>query len=282
MMDSLVTTQWLAGELDAPDLVVIDASNHLPSAARDARAEFLAGHIPGSRFLDLASLVDETSPVPAALPRPEQLAERLASLGVTPESRIVFYDDSQVKTAARAWFLCRAHGMKKVAVLDGGFGKWKAEGRAIESGEAQATAAPLFTLPGPERIRFKADMLANIDSCSEQVFDARDEGRFTGTVEDTVHNLPSGHIPGAKNLPFFNLFNPDGTYRHCDELRAAIESAGIDLDHPVVTTCGGGVTACVLLFALHLIGHEDCALYDGSWSDWGSDPAMPKATGATG
>lgn len=276
-MENLVSTQWLADALGDADLVVIDSSMHLPAAGRAARSEFAEGHIPGARFLDLASLKDETSPVPSALPRPEQLAQRLASLGVSPENRIVFYDDSDVKTAARAWYLCRAHGMANVAVLDGGLAKWKAEGRPVESGEPDIVPAAPFDLPAPQRIRFKADMLANIDSCAAQVLDARDAGRFSGAVEDTVHNLPSGHIPGSCNLPFPRLYADDGTMKQAGELRDAIEATGIDLDRPVITSCGSGVTACILLLALDRVGHRDVALYDGSWLDWASDPDTPKA-----
>lgn len=277
-MDSLVSTEWLASELGASDLVVLDATRHLPAAGRDAAAEFAEGHIPGARFFDLARLVDDTSDVPQALPRPEQLAMELARCGAGPNSRIVFYDDSAVKTAARAWFLCRAHGLSNVAILDGGLAKWKAEGRPLESGGANVARAQSFSLPAPTRIRFKADMLANIDRCAEQVLDARDAGRFTGTTVDAVHGQPSGHIPGSSNLPFMNLFRDNGTFRSPDELRNALADAGIDPERPVVTTCGSGVTACVLLFALHLAGRDDTALYDGSWLDWGSDPATPKAT----
>ncbi|MEE1877308.1 sulfurtransferase [Altererythrobacter litoralis] len=277
-MDSLVSTEWLASNLGATDLVVLDASRHLPAAERDARAEFSTAHIPGARFFDLAALVDDTSDVPQALPRPEQLAIELARCGAGPASRIVFYDDSAVKTAARAWFLCRAHGLNNVAILDGGLAKWKAEGRALESGEPQVQRAQPFSLPAPDRIRFKRDMMENLNSCAEQVLDARDAGRFTGTTVDTIHGQPTGHIPGSCNLPFGQLFREDGTYKSPDELRNALADAGIDADRPIVTTCGSGVTACVLLFALHLTGREDTALYDGSWLDWGSDPATPKAT----
>ncbi|SMQ61508.1 thiosulfate/3-mercaptopyruvate sulfurtransferase [Altererythrobacter xiamenensis] len=277
-MDSLVSTDWLADALGAKDLVVVDASRHLPMAERDGHAEYLAGHIPGARFLDLAKLVDQTSDVPSALPRPEQLAEALAALGATPEHRIVFYDDSAVKTTARAWYLCRAHGMENVAILDGGLAKWKAEERPLESGEPEIEPAAPFDLAAPSAIRFKQDMLDNIEAGSEQVLDARDPGRFTGRSDDPIHNLPTGHIPGSCNLPFARLYKDDGTFKSPAELREIIESTGIDPARPVVTTCGSGVTACILLFALHLIGAEQTALYDGSWLDWAGDPGTPKAT----
>ena len=279
-MESLVSTEWLAEELGATDLVILDATRHLPNAGRDAKAEFEDAHIPGAGFFDLTALVDETSEVPQALPRPEQLTAELARCGADRKSRIVFYDDSAVKTAARAWFLCHAHGLQNVAILDGGLRKWKAEDRPLESGAPGIEPKDHFILPQPDRIRFKRDMLANIKSEVAQVLDARDAGRFSGKTTDDVHGQPTGHIPGSCNLPFGTLFNADGTYKSPDELRKALGQAGITVDKPVITTCGSGVTACVLLFALHLTGRDDTALYDGSWLDWGSDPETPNATAA--
>lgn len=280
-MDSLISTDRLAGMLGEQRLVVLDASSHLPAIGRDARAEFAAGHVPGARFLDLASLKDAGSPVPNALPTAAQFAERMRALGVTPEARVVLYDDSAVKTSARAWWMLRMNETRQAAILDGGLAKWKAEGRPLESGE-EAASASAFAVPEADwsAVRSKADMLANLDGGAEQALDARDAGRFTGKTADTVHNLPGGHIPGARNLPFGELFAEDGTYLPPDRLRTAFERAGIDLDRPVVTTCGSGVTASVLLFAMHLIGKHDTALYDGSWSEWGADPDTPKQTGA--
>jgi len=275
----LVTGDWLAEHLADPHIAVLDGSMHLPAAVRDAGAEFAAGHIPGARFLDLASLVDRNSPVPAALPRPEQLAERLASLGVAPGDGIVLYDDSAIRTAARAWFMLTSSGWSNVAILDGGLGKWREEGRALESGGAEVAATSPASLSAPERVRSKADMLANIDSRAEQVLDARGADRVYGTGVDPVHGVPNGRIPGARNLPYTALFEADGTYKSPDALRAAFAEAGIDLARPVTTTCGSGVTASVLLFAMHLLGKDDTALYDGSWSEWGADPATPKAQG---
>lgn len=275
----LVGTDWLAAQLDAADLAVLDASHHLPAAGRDARADFAAGHIPGARFLDLASLVDETSRVPQALPRPDQLAERLAQLGVAPGKAIVLYDDSAIRTAARAWFMLKEAGWERVAILDGGLGKWRAEGRALESGAPNpAPGAPAALAPAA-RVRSKDEMLANLASKAEQVLDARGADRVFGTGTDPVHGGPNGRIPGALNLPYTQLFAADGTYKPPEELRAAFEDAGVDLARPVVTTCGSGVTASVLLFAMHLIGKHDTALYDGSWMEWSADPATPKAQG---
>ncbi|MEL6876910.1 MAG: sulfurtransferase [Pseudomonadota bacterium] len=279
LSNSLVSTDWLADNLGADNLVVLDASLHLPAANRDARAEFVEAHIPGARFFDLASLVDKTSDVPSALPRPDQLAATIAALGIQLGDRIVIYDDSAVKTAARAWYLFTSFWIAPVAVLDGGLAKWRAEGRALESGEVTPAPSTVPDLSPPQRLRMKADILANIDIQAEQVLDARSPDRFEGEGADPVHGVEGGRIPRSHNLPFGTLYAEDGTFKSPDQIRAAFEQAGIDLDQPVTTTCGSGVTACVLLLALAQIGKTDWALYDGSWSDWGGDPATPKETG---
>jgi thiosulfate/3-mercaptopyruvate sulfurtransferase len=276
---ALVSSEWLAANIDAPGLAVLDASHHLPAAARDAAAEFAAAHIPGARFLGLASLFDAQSSVPYAMPTPAQLAERLSSLGIAPDAAIILYDDSAIRTAARAWFVLTALGMGKVAILDGGLGKWRAEGRAMDGGAPTITPAAPAALTPATRVRSKADMLANLAHPTAQVLDARSADRVFGSGIDPVHGGPNGRIPGARNLPFTEVLNPDGTYKSPAELRAAFNGAGIDLHQPIITTCGSGVTASVLLFALHLIGVETAALYDGSWSEWSADPATPKAQG---
>ncbi len=278
-MDVLVSTAWLAAKLGEPDLVVIDASSHLLDAGRNAREEFEHAHIPGARFLDLETLKDPDSPVPAALPTAEQFAARMAEIGVSDGDRVVIYDDSAVKTSARAWFICRMYGIEKVAILDGGAAKWRAEGRPLEKGPSVAAPGTFTARPGPGAVRSKADVLAIVANDSEQLLDARGAGRFTGAEPEPRPGMPSGHIPGARNLPFGRMLKPDGTFRDDAGLRAAFAEAGIDLEQPVVTTCGSGVTAAVLLFAMHLLGKDDVALYDGSWSEWGADPATPKATG---
>lgn len=279
-MESLVSTDWLAEEIGNSDLRILDASSHLPTAGRDARAEYEAGHIPGAVFMDLAGLVDPASDVPAALPKAEMFASRMQKLGIGDGSRIVIYDDSDVKTSARAWFMLTMFGAQNVAILDGGLAKWKTEGRPLEQGAQRHKERHYTAWEDRHRVREKADVLANISSRAEQLVDARDEGRFTGEVPDFRPGVPSGHIPGSLSLPFTELYNTDGTFRNAAGLRAAFENAGIDLERPVCTTCGGGVTAAVLAFALHLLGKdEDVALYDGSWSEWAVDPDTPKETG---
>ena len=279
-MDILVSTGWLDQNLNADDLVILDASAHLPSANRDPAAEFLAQHIPGARFLDLPSLKDATSPVPAALPRLDQFEQRLRELGVRSTDRVVLYDDSALHSSARAYFIFRMFGFGKVAILDGGLRKWAAEDRPVQSGTPHVAQSG-FTAQCDDRsrVRTKAHMLGNCTSCDDQVVDARDSARFTGETSDAVHGLAGGHIPGARNLHFARLFDDDGTFKSKSELREIFAGSGLDLEKPIIGSCGSGVTASVLLFALELLGKGDAALYDGSWSEWGADPLTPKEEG---
>jgi thiosulfate/3-mercaptopyruvate sulfurtransferase len=279
-MESLVSTGWLAENLDNPQIAIVDASAHLPSAGRDPRAEYADAHIRGAVFLDLPSLFDSDSTVPSALPSAGQFAARMEQLGISDSAQIVLYDDSAVKSSARAWYMFRMFGHSDVAILDGGLAKWKAEGRPLT--DADAACPPVnYSVRGENRsgVRSKSDMLANIDSRAAQVVDARDAGRFTGETPDLVHNLPGGHIPGARSLPFTELYDTDGTFKGTQELSDAFAAAGLDPAAPLVASCGSGVTACVILFAMHLLAHDHGELYDGSWSEWGADPTTPKETG---
>ena len=279
-MESLVTTEWLANELGASDLRIVDASWHLPDTGRDAAAEYEACHIPGAVFMDLSDLIDSSTSLPNMLPPPEKFASRMQSLGLGDGSRIVLYDDSTVKSAARAWFMLRMFGAHDVAILDGGIAKWKREGRRVEQGKQKLRHRHFTVWQDDKNVRTKADMLRNLHEKAEQVVDARDPGRFTGETPDPRPNMASGHIPGSSNVPHSALFNPDGTMKDAKALKAAFEGAGVDLAKPVVTSCNSGMTASVLAFGLHRLGKDDVALYDGSWSEWGADADTPKATGA--
>lgn len=277
-MDSLVTTEWLANEMGASDLRIVDCTKHLPGTGRDPLAEYEAGHIPGAVFMDLADLTDTSNPVENMLPSAEKFASRMQSLGLGDGSRIVLYDDSAVKTAARAWFMLKMFGAHDVALLDGGIAKWKAEGRPLAQGKETLRHRHFTAWQDDSNVRTKADVLANLHSKAEQVVDARGAARWSGADPDPRPGIAAGHIPGSLNVPFTELYNADGTFKDKARLKAAFESAGVDLSKPITTSCGSGVTASVLLFALSLLGKEDTALYDGSWSEWGADPDTPKAT----
>lgn len=278
-MDLLVSTQWLAENLAADDLVILDASKHLAEAGRNACAEFDAAHILGARFLDLDTLVDPGSDTPSAIPDAAQFQHRMQALGVNDGDRVVFYDDSDIHPSARAWFIARLHGVDRVAILNGGLAKWRAEDRPLEQGAAPRPQGNFQSRPGVGAIRSKADMLANLGKRDEQVLDARSAARFAGEKPEARAGVEPGHIPGSRNLPHAQLFAPDNTFRDREDLLEAFRQAGMDMDQPIVTTCGSGVTAAALLFAAELVGKRDVALYDGSWSEWGGDPATPKAKG---
>jgi thiosulfate/3-mercaptopyruvate sulfurtransferase len=275
-MDSLVSTSWLEGELGSGDLRIVDATYFLAGSARDPRSEFEAAHIPGAIFLDLPKLADTDSPLPNMRPPAHKFASRMQSLGIGDATRVVIYDNSPLRTAARAWWVMRSFGARRVAILDGGFAKWQAEGRPVESGQPQVRHGHFTPRSDDGAVADKAFMLANLEQRSHQVLDARSAERFAGGGPD-AHGVAGGHIPGSANLPYGRLFNPDGTYKTGEALRAEFDGAVVDLDRPLVTTCGSGVTACVLLFGAHLLGRDGVKLYDGSWSEWGADPDTPKS-----
>ena len=277
-MDILVSTDWLAGELGAPDLRVIDASYFVLDAARDAQAEYDAGHIPGAIFMNLAELKDNNNPVKFMLPPAEKFASRMQALGVGDGNRIVLYDNTPHLTAARAWWMFKTYGAHDVAILDGGLAKWIAEGRPLDAEKPSLRHRHFTAWADKTMVRTLDQVKANLGTGAEQVLDARGAARFTGEEVDPS-GLASGHIPGSKNLPYNTVLEADGTWKRGDALKATFEAAGIDLAKPVIATCGSGVTAAVLVFGMALLGKSDVALYDGSWSEWGADPNTPKATG---
>jgi thiosulfate/3-mercaptopyruvate sulfurtransferase len=276
-VDDLVSTQWLAERLDEPDLAIVDCSAFLPGTGRDGVAEFAESHIPGARFLDIGEVADRSHPAPHMLPSAGAFAQAMEALGVGNDDRIIVYDNSPLRTAARGWFMFRHFGAVRVAILDGGFQKWVAEGRPVESGEAKPRSAHFAGAERAGEVVSKADVLAGV---GVTILDARGKARFEGSEPDPRPGVAAGHIPGSRNLPLTELYGEDGTFRSLEEVRAAFAAAGADPMQPFVASCGSGVTANSLIFAAHLLGNDATRLYDGSWSEWGADPATPKATGS--
>ena len=276
---SLVSTAWLQEHLNQPDLRIVDATYYLPTQGKQGHTEYLARHIPGAAFFDIDEIADEASPLPHMLPAPEKFAARMRRLGVGDGNRIVVYDAHGMMSAARAWWMLRIFGARDVAVLDGGLPKWMAEGRPIEDGDVPTRERHFTARLDNTQVRLKAQMTRNLQLKREQVLDARAAGRFKGTEPELWPGRRSGHIPGSRNLPYTQLLDSgSATFRPAEEMRRLFNGAGIDISKPVVTTCGSGITACVLALGLHLVGARDVAVYDGSWAEWGLPGETPVET----
>jgi thiosulfate/3-mercaptopyruvate sulfurtransferase len=275
-MDSLVSTEWLAQHLGEADLVVVDSTWFMPASGRSGRTEYLQAHIPAARFVDIDELSDRSSPLPHMLPSAAEFGAAMERLGVGRNNRIVVYDNSPIHTAARGWFMLRHFGAPHVAILDGGFQKWTAEGRPTDSGEPSPPRQGSFDPIERDEIATKEQLLAGTGL---PWIDARGRPRFEGTEDDPRPGIAAGHGPGARNIPFASLYRDDGTFKSVDEIRQLFAGAGVDPSRPFIASCGSGVTANSVLFAAHLLGNDDTRLYDGSWSEWGADPATPKVLG---
>lgn len=279
--DALVTTDWLAERLSAPDIRVVDASWYLPGMGRDGKAEHTEAHIPGAVYFDIDAISDTATDLPHMLPDPAKFSASVRALGLGDGNRIVVYDGLGVFSAARVWWMFRYFGHNDVSVLDGGFAKWRAEGRPVEAATPSTSRERHFTA------RVQAPLLRDLaqvrrasETGSEQILDARPADRFRGAAPEPRPSLHAGHIPGSANLPFTELIDPDTReLLDADSLRTRFEAAGIDLSRPVVTTCGSGVSASALALALHLLGHDDVSVYDGSWAEWGNRKDVPVETG---
>ena len=280
MSNDIVSTEWLADHLGSPDIAIIDATWHLPTSNRDAKVEFRDSHIPGAQFFDIDDLSDTASSLPHMLPSPEKFSSRMRKMGIGDGKRIIAYDSVGLFSAARAWWMFKVFGHDDVAVLDGGLKKWLAEARATEDGPALPRQERHFTA------RFKGSMVkdmkdvaAALQSGAAQVADARSGTRFRGEEVEPRPGVRAGHMPGAANVHYANLLNPDGTLKSSDEIEATFKAAGVDLAKPVITSCGSGVTAAILTLGLTLTGARDHALYDGSWTEWGGNPDNPVEVG---
>ncbi len=276
----LVSTDWLESHLKDPDLRILDASWYLPQDGRDVAAEYAAGHIPGARFFDIDEIADLRRDLPHMAPPVEKFMSRMRAMGVGDGHQVVVYDSAGLLSAARVWWLFRLMGQMNVAVLDGGLPRWKAENRPLED-------LPPVIRDRHMVVRFQNQLVRDVTQVAHaaklgdhEIVDARSPGRFAGTEPEPREGLRGGHIPGSKNLPFTELLNEDGTMKDEAGLRAAFEAAGVDLSRPVISTCGSGVTACIIDLALERLGHRDHAVYDGSWSEWGMYNDLKVETGA--
>lgn len=271
----LVTVDWLANHLTAPDIRIIDGSWYLPQMNRDAEQEYAEGHIPGAVFIDLDEISDDESPFPHMLPTPEEFSSRMKQLGVGDGHHVIVYDGAGLFSAARFWWMFKAMGHTNVSVLDGGLPRWVAMNQETESGTNTRPTRHHTARPNNTIRRDIADMRRNLETGRAQVVDARSRGRFTGTDPEPRPELSSGHMPGSFSLPFGDLLNEDGTLRAPADLTRIFEDAGVDLTRPVITTCGSGVTAAIPFLALSVLGHPKIALYDGSWSEWAATEGTP-------
>jgi thiosulfate/3-mercaptopyruvate sulfurtransferase len=281
MSNDIVSTDWLEAHLGSPDIAILDASWHLPTAGRDPKQEFLAGRIPGAQFFDIDELSDTSSSLPHMLPSPEKFSSRMRKLGVGDGKRIIAYDAAGLFSAARCWWMFKHFGHEDVAVLDGGLKKWLAEGRPVEDGPARKPQERHFTArTRPSMVRDMKEVASALATGSAQIADARSATRFRGEEAEPRPGVRAGHMPGAMNVHYASLLNPDGTLKSPQAIAEAFKAAGIDLTKPVITSCGSGITAAILSLGLTLMGARDHALYDGSWTEWGGNPDASVVTGA--
>ena len=275
---AIVDTDWLSDHLNSPDVRVVDATFYLPNDERSAREEYEFRHIPGAVYFDIDEIADSETDLPHMLPSPEKFSSKVRKLGLGDGNRIIVYDGSGgFMAACRVWWMFRLFGHNDVAVLNGGLPKWGKEKRPVNDEHVLPQERHFSARLNNMLVKSRSQMLANLNTGKFQVIDARSPGRFDGIDHEPRPTEKRGHIPGSINLPFISLLNPEDnfTFRSTEEIKAALDNAGVDLSRPIVTSCGSGVTAAVVAFALHLIGHEDVPVYDGSWAEWGDHPDTP-------
>jgi len=276
---TLVSTVWLAAHLKDPDLRILDGTLFMADEGRDARAEYEAAHIPGARFFDIDDISDARSDLPHMVPPVEKFMSRLRGMGVGDGHQVVVYDAKGLFSAARVWWLFRLMGQNNIAVLDGGFPKWQAEGRPTEDLPPMVRDRHMTVRRQNYMVRDVTQVSAASKLGDHEILDARSAARFRGDAPEPREGLRAGHVPGSRNVPYTELLNDDRTMKDPDSLRAVFAAAGVDMTKPVITSCGSGVTAAMINLALERIGKTDHALYDGSWTEWGASPTLPVATG---
>jgi thiosulfate/3-mercaptopyruvate sulfurtransferase len=278
--EALVSTEWFAAHLSDPHIRIVDSSFKLPGITPTAREDYDRGHIPGAVFFHIDDIAEPGTSLPHMIPSPELFARKMEVLGIGDDDRVVVYDSAGLSSAGRAWWMLRLFGHHDVAILDGGLPKWRAERRPLDTVEPHPPLHHFTPRFDPSLVRNKHALIDNLSSRREQVIDVRAAGRFEGATEETRPGLRRGHIPNSRNLPYDQVTDPQThQLRSAEALTEMFRGAGIALDRPIVTSCGSGVTACALAFALHLIGHTDAAVYDGSWSEWGLPGDTPIETG---
>ncbi|MBQ0750491.1 MAG: 3-mercaptopyruvate sulfurtransferase [Roseovarius sp.] len=276
---TLVSTDWLAAHFKDPDLRILDGTMFMAAEGRSGRAEYEAAHIPGARFFDIDDISDARSELPHMAPPVEKFMSKLRAMGVGDGHQVVVYDAKGMFSAARVWWLFRLMGQDNIAVLDGGFPKWQAEGRAIEDMPPIIRDRHMTVRRQNQMVKDVTQVAAAAKLGDYEILDARSAARFRGEAPEPRTGLRAGHIPGSKNVPYTDLLNADMTMKDPDALRAVFAAAGVDMTKPVITSCGSGVTAAIINLALERIGKTDHALYDGSWTEWGAFPTLPVATG---